>query len=146
MATLLSHLKHHFYFYLTLIIGFMVSIITYLLTNNRDLTNFFTDPLPQSFYLLFLHNLSFFIIFSIPVLGHLYYLYVFIIIFISIGLSFSYRGILYTLLNLYHMPFEIMAFSIILKNSTKKLKERPFLLATCLLLFSALLEFYLSGR
>ena len=144
-----SNLKHlilsHLTLILTVFIGICVSTLSFIFTKNIQLDIYFSDALPTHFFQIFIHNLTFLIIFSIPFIGHVYYMYSFLIIFVAIGMHVNHLGLFNTLGKLWHLPIEVYAFSLIIDSSFKPIKKRikPILTATLCLLISAIIEFYI---
>lgn len=124
--------------FIVLTIGFSISALTYSLDISFSLI---TEPTPTSFFEIFFHNSLFIVIYAIPVLGFVYFVYSFIVIFIAIGLLFLNKGIIYTLLHLIHLPFELFAFALIISMGINYKKEN-FLIAVVTLFVAALIEFY----
>ena len=141
-----SNLKHlilsHLTLILTVFIGICVSTLSFIFTKNIQLDIYFSDALPTHFFQIFIHNLTFLIIFSIPFIGHVYS---FLIIFVAIGMHVNHLGLYNTLLKLWHLPIEVYAFSLMIDSSFKPIKKRikPILTATLCLLISAIIEFYI---
>ena len=109
---------------------------------------FLNDPLPKHALNIFYHNLSFVVLYSIPILGALSFLYSFSIIFAAIGLSFHWNGVAFTLNKLVHLPIELFALALMVVTSFQfrlKFKDRLVFatLAAGLLFISALIEFHL---
>lgn len=121
-----------------LIIGFSISALTYSLDISFLLI---TEPTPTSFFEIFFHNSIFIAIYAIPVFGFVYFVYSFTVIFIAIGLLFSNKGILYTLLHLIHLPFELFSFALIVSMGINY-ERKNFLIALSTLFFASLIEFY----
>lgn len=122
-----------------------ISIFTYIFTKNTNLDQFFIDAIPQSFIAILLHNLKVSLIYRIPILGPVHFYFSILIIFISIGLSFSHLGILFSLARLLHLPLELYAFNLSVKTKFIDFKHelKLFSLITILLFIAALLEFYI---
>lgn len=135
----------HLTLILTIFIGACVSTLSFIFTKNIPLDIYFSDSLPTHFFQIFIHNLTFLIIYSIPFVGHIYYLYAFLVIFVAIGMHVNHLGLYNTLLKLWHLPIEIYAFSLMIDSSFKPIKKRikPSLTATLCLLISAIIEFYI---
>ncbi len=139
-SSLKHHFLHHLVFYLTLSLGLLITCITQQLTTNLNLSNFFDAPLPSDVYAIFFHNLKFIVVYSIPFVGHLYYVYSFLIIFITIGLSYNHLGFLETWIHLFHLPIEVFAFALVLQHNTKP-KIILILISILLLALAAWIEF-----
>ena len=111
-----------------LIIGFSISALTYSL----DISfSFITEP-----------NSIFIAIYAIPVFGFVYFVYSFTVIFIAIGLLFLNKGILYTLIHLIHLPFELFAFALVISMGINY-ERKNFFIAIAVLFISAFIEFYI---
>ncbi len=122
-----------------LIIGFSISALTYSL----DISfSFITEPTPTSFFEIFFHNSIFIAIYAIPVFGFVYFVYSFTVIFIAIGLLFLNKGILYTLIHLIHLPFELFAFALVISMGINY-ERKNFFIAIAVLFISAFIEFYI---
>lgn len=145
ISNIKPHILRHLIFVLTLFLGLCISIISYVFSRSIKLDMYFSDPLPTHFIQILKHNLSFLIIFSIPALGHVYYTYVFLVIFVAIGMHVNHLGLLHTISKLYHLPLEVYAFSITLGSSFNSLSKRvkPLLKAMVCLLVGAIIEFYI---
>lgn len=139
-SSLKHHFLHHLVFYLTLSLGLLITCITQQLTTNLNLSNFFDAPLPCDVYAIFFHNLKFIVVYSIPFVGHLYYVYSFLIIFTTIGLSYNHLGFLETWIHLFHLPIEVFAFALVLQHNTKP-KIKLILISILLLALAAWIEF-----
>lgn len=131
----------------TLSTGLLISMISFILTKNSDLSNHFNEPIPFSFLTIFKHNLKIYVLFCIPLWSILHFSYSFFIIFVSIGLSFSHLGIMQTFFKLSHLPFELFALSIplVTLHTQGKIKHKilQLFLGIPVLLGASLLEFYL---
>lgn len=132
---------------LTLCIGMMLSYTVHIFTRSKDLGHFFTHNTPNSAFEIFFQNIKVYLFFRIPFWGLLHYGYSFSIIFIILGLSLSHNGIIHTFLKMPHLPLEIFALSLALKQSFHlriDLKKHItiFLLAALILYIAATLEFY----
>lgn len=133
-------------FITTLLMGLLISLVSSFLTKNLDLKHYFSDPPPSSWALIFTHNLKFLLYFRIPILGFLYFVYSFFIIFIAIGMAFNHYGIFNTLQKMTHLPIEMLALCIPITlsfNLSLKKEVQYTLLAILLLFIASLLEFYI---
>ena len=126
-----------------LCLGFIVSLITSNIVSSLSIENFFTDVTPTNLFEIFRHNFFFLFLYSIPCVGVVYFIYSFTLIFISIGLSFHWTGILNTSLKLLHLPLELFAFSTMVVFSFTPLYKRalPFAVSTIILFIAAFIEF-----
>lgn len=132
----------------TLLLGLVISYLSYLVTRSNNLTDYFQGTLPNSAFHILKHNIVFLVYFRIPIFGILYYVYSFVMTFIFIGLSISHQGFLFTMMRLKHLPLELLALSIPVTMSFSRklnLKKELFysLVATCLLIVAAIIEFHL---
>lgn len=132
---------------ITLSSGFLISLISFILTQNHDLSKHFNEVIPTSFLTIFKHNLKIYGLFCIPFWSILHFSYSFFIIFVSIGLSFSHLGLMQTFFKLSHLPFELFALSIPVStlHTQGKIKHKIMLIffGIAVLLGASLLEFYL---
>lgn len=129
-----------------LLIGLMISFVTYFLVLNKNLSEHFTQDIPQSWTLIFKHNLKIYLLFCIPLIAIVHYIYAFFIVFVSIGLAFSHMGIFQSLVQLKHLPLELYALTIpiVMMHQKKpwRTKGKNLCLGTLILLFASWLEFY----
>lgn len=117
-------------------------IFAHALGSNMDnLDQYFTDPIPHSALSIFRHNLKFVVLYQIPFLGFILYLYSLVVISVALG----FYTVIYNTPLLYHLPLEMFALTLCLSLSfslsfSKRLQG--FALATLCLLLASILEFY----
>lgn len=136
--------------FFTLTIGLLISFTSFYFTSTSDLEHLFTTPRPISSWSIFIHNFKILLLYRIPILGFINYSFSFIIVFSTLGLSFSYQGIIETIRQLPHLPFEILALSITASLSISRWKNLKYEIdAICvgivLLSVASILEFYQQG-
>lgn len=137
-------------FFITLSFGFLMSFVAFYFSQDARVDNLFMHPKPTSSWTIFIHNLKILFVYRVPLLGLINYLFSFIIVFSTLGLSFTYQGILATLLQLPHLPFEILALSITASLSISRWKGlkyecHAFIIGTILLFVASVIEFYQQG-
>lgn len=135
-----KHLNHALILtLLVLILGFSITMVVFSLDLKHVLV---TEPTPTFFLEIFFHNLLFIVIYSIPVLGFVYFMYSFTTIFIAIGLLFTHIGVVTTLARLWHLPLELFSFALVLTMKPKT-RIKPILIAVLMLFVASILEFYI---
>lgn len=107
----------------------------------NNLEQYFTDPIPLSALAIFSHNLKFVILYQIPLLGFVLYLYSLVIVSVALG----FYTALFNVPLLYHFPLELFALTLCLSLSlspsvSKRLQGS--VLAILLLFVASILEFY----
>lgn len=78
---------------------------------------FSADALPKSYLHIFINNLLIYIIFLVPIVGKIYYLYSMIFVHAFIVQTIVNFGVSFTMSRLVHYPIEILAFSLALVSS-----------------------------
>lgn len=142
---------------ITLGIGIPIVAISWFFNQNQNLYEYDISTLPTMKQILF-NNIKFVGLYLVPIIGPLYYLLNFIVIYVFIGTSIAHSGMIFTLVRLIHFPIELFALSIpvILSyhytlNCNKKERKTEWMIfvkllmiSVILLLFSAVIESFLK--
>lgn len=96
---------------ITLLVGSIISYLYIEIIGDKIEYTLAIKDLPV-FWDIFINNSKFIFIYTIPLVGALYYSINFIYIFFMIGSSINNFGLMYTLCKLVHLPLEVFALSI----------------------------------
>ena len=112
---------------------------------------FSADALPKSYLQIFINNLLVYIIFLVPIVGKIYYLYSMIFVHAFIVQTIVNFGVSFTMSRLVHYPIEILAFSLALVSKyvfvTKKnaVKQAMSKISIVLLMVLGILLLFISA-
>lgn len=126
-----------------IVLGTLIALSACFLFQESNFEILIDPGVHLSWKSIYLNNIKFLFIYSIPFIGPILYCLGFIYIYVLIGSSISVQGIIYTLSKLVHLPFEVFALSmplIIYKNTNMKLVLSIYFILALLLLAAALIE------